>query len=285
MPTQLPQNLALAAILEREDPRDALVVSPKLPKGTTLSTLPPNSTIGTSSIRRAAQLRRLYPSFNFADLRGNLGTRLGKLDAEDSKFSAIILAAAGLKRLGLEDRISQYLSSDSGGMLHAVGQGALAIEIRENDKVMREMVNGIKCERTTRACSAERALLRALEGGCSVPIGVQTSWRGGRGIGTGVEPSNAYGKDGKAVEEEEEANLDNQELVLETIVVSVDGKDSVEYSAKRKVRSAEEAEVFGRDVAKILLERGADKILEKISKEKQWAAKKKLEEVSAVSSA
>jgi hydroxymethylbilane synthase len=280
MPTQLPENLALGAILEREDPRDVLIVHPKFPKGTTLEQLPTNSTIGTSSVRRAAQLRKLYPSFNFADLRGNVGTRLAKLDAEDSQYSAIILAAAGIKRLGLDDRISQSLSSDSGGMLHAVGQGALAIEIRANDEAVKGMLNGVKCERTSRACSAERALLRALEGGCSVPIGVETKWRGGNGVTVGVTPAKNYGADGKAVEGEE-ADLDDQELILKTTVVSVDGKEHVDYETVRKVKSVEEAEALGRDVAKILVERGADKILNKISIDKQWAAQKKLEETKA----
>ncbi|KAF2281124.1 porphobilinogen deaminase [Westerdykella ornata] len=281
MPTQLPPSLTLAAILEREDPRDALIVSPKLPKTTTLHSFPAGSTIGTSSVRRAAQLRRLYPSFKFADLRGNVGTRLAKLDAEDSPFAAIILAAAGLKRLGMEDRITQYLSSDSGGMLHAVGQGALGIEIRKNDEKIKEMVEAISCERTTRACSAERALLRALEGGCSVPIGVETTWRKKKGLATGIEPSLDYDKHGKAVEEP--VDLNEQELVLKTLVVSVDGKESVGYEAARKVRSAEEAAQLGRDVATVLLQRGADKILEKISTEKQWAAKKQLEELKVQS--
>ncbi|KAF2264850.1 porphobilinogen deaminase [Lojkania enalia] len=278
MPTQLPENLALGAILEREDPRDALIVSPRLPKGTTLATLPENSTIGTSSVRRAAQLRRLYPTFNFIDLRGNVGTRLGKLDADGSPFTAIILAAAGLKRLGMEDRISQYLSSDSGGMLYAVGQGALAIEIRKNDHVMKDMLFNVKCERTTRACSAERALLRTLEGGCSVPIGVETSWRRWTsGVAIGAEPAKDYDRNGKAIELDHKENINDQELVLKTVVVSVDGKDSVEHETARRVTTVEEAEALGRDVAKVLIGNGADKILEKISAEKQWAAKKLVE--------
>ncbi|KAF2008420.1 porphobilinogen deaminase [Aaosphaeria arxii CBS 175.79] len=279
MPTQLPDNLDLAAILEREDPRDALVVSPRLPKDTTIATLPEGSTIGTSSVRRAAQLRRLYPSFKFADLRGNVGTRLGKLDAEDSPFNAIILAAAGLKRLGMDNRINQYLSSDSGGMLHAVGQGALAIEIRKDDEEIKKILNKIGDERTTRACSAERALLRTLEGGCSVPIGVETSWRGGKGLTVGAQPAKDYDKHGDAIEEE--VDLDEQELVLKTLVVSVDGKESVSYEVARKVRSVEDAQTLGREVAKILVDKGADKILEQISRDKQWAAKKELEAATA----
>lgn len=282
MPTQLPDNLTLGAILEREDPRDALLISPRLPKGTQLSTLPEGSTIGTSSVRRAASLRRIYPHLNFADLRGNVGTRLGKLDAEDSPYSAIVLAAAGLKRMGLEHRIDQYLSSDSGGMLHAVGQGALGIEIRKSDKAMAEILSKVRCERTTRACSAERALLRALEGGCSVPIGVETSWRGGKNLSAGAQPAKDYDKHGSAVEEAQ-PDIDDQELVLKALVVSVDGKESVEYETAQKVRTAEEAEAMGREVAKILIEKGADKILQKINIEKQWAAKKKLEEMKATS--
>jgi hydroxymethylbilane synthase len=276
MPTQLPDNLTLGAILEREDPSDALLISPRLPKGTTLATLPQGSTIGTSSVRRAAQLRRLYPHLQFADLRGNVGTRLSKLDAEDSPYAAIILATAGLKRLGFDNRISEYLSSSTGGMLHAVGQGALAIEIRKNDEVMKEMLSKIRCERTTRACSAERALLRALEGGCSVPIGVETTWRGGKGLAVGAQPAKDYDKHGNAVEEPE-PNMDDQELVMKTLVVSVDGKEAVEYEAARKVRSAEEAEEMGRDIAKILVQQGAGEILKKIHTEKQWAAKQQLE--------
>lgn len=280
MPTQLPDNLELGAILEREDPRDALLISPRLPADTTLATLPQGATIGTSSVRRAAQLRRLYPHLQFADLRGNVGTRLGKLDKEDSPYSAIILAAAGLRRMGLENRITQYLDSATGGMLHAVGQGALAIEIRKNDEIMHGLLNKIACERTTRACSAERALLRALEGGCSVPIGIETSWRGGKGLAVGAQPAIDYDKHGNAVDEAE-PDLDDQELVMKTMVVSVDGKDAVEHEAVRKVRSKQEAEDMGREVAKILIEKGADQILKKINVEKQWAAKKQLEELKA----
>ncbi|KAH9877910.1 hypothetical protein J1614_003127 [Plenodomus biglobosus] len=282
MPTQLPDNLELGAILEREDPRDALLISPRLPKETTLATLPQGATIGTSSVRRSATLRKLFPHLKFADLRGNVGTRLAKLDAEDSPYSAIILAAAGLKRMGLDSRITQYLSSTSGGMLHAVGQGALGIEIRKGDESTKALLSKIRCERTTRACSAERALLRTLEGGCSVPIGVETSWRGGRGVATGAQPAKDYDKHGNAVEEEE-PHVDDQELVLRALVVSVDGTESVEYEVAQKVRSAEEAETMGREVALKLIEKGADKILKAINVEKQWAAKKQLLEMEKAS--
>jgi hydroxymethylbilane synthase len=204
------------------------------------------------------------------------------LDKEDSPYSAIILAAAGLERMGLDNRISQYLSSSSGGMLHAVGQGALAIEVRKGDEAMINLLDKVKCERSTRACSAERALLRTLEGGCSVPIGIETSWRGGKGLAVGAQPVKDYDKHGNAIEEPE-PDLEDQELVLKTVVVSVDGKESVEHEAVRRVRSKEEAEEMGREVAKILVEKGADKILAKINVEKQWAAKKQLEELKAAS--
>ncbi|KAF1834710.1 porphobilinogen deaminase [Decorospora gaudefroyi] len=280
MPTHLPDHLEIGAILEREDPRDALLISPRLPKETTLATLPQGATIGTSSVRRAAILRKLFPHLKFADLRGNVGTRLGKLDAQDSPYSAIILAAAGLKRMGLDNRITQYLSSTNGGMLHAVGQGALGLEIRKSDEAMKEMTRKIHCERTTRACSAERALLRTLQGGCSVPIGVETSWRGGKGLAIGTQPAKDYDKHGNALEEEE-PDVDDQELALRALVVSVDGTECVEYETTRKVRSAEEAEEMGREVAKALIEKGADKILDKIHVEKKWDAKKQLEELQA----
>lgn len=276
MPTQLPENLELGAILEREDPRDALVVSPRLPKTTTLATLPQGATIGTSSVRRSATLRKLFPHLQFADLRGNVGTRLAKLDAEDSQYSAIILAAAGLKRMGLDHRITQYLSSTNGGMLHAVGQGALGIEIRRGDKVTKALLNKIQCERTTRACSAERALLRTLEGGCSVPIGVETSWRGGRGVATGAQPAKDYDKNGNPIDEPE---INDQELLLRALVVSVDGKESVEYEVAQQVRSVQDAETMGQQAALMLIEKGADKILQKINVEKKWAAKKQLGEM------
>lgn len=283
MPTQLPPSLTIGAILEREDPRDALIISPRLPPNTTVATLPAGSTIGTSSVRRVASLRRLYPHLNFADLRGNVGTRLGKLDAEDSPFAAIILAAAGLKRMGMDNRISQYLSSENGGMLHAVGQGALAIEIRSNDSTVQSMLDAIRCERTTRACEAERGLLRALEGGCSVPIGVETSWRGGgKGLTVGAQPARDYNKHGEALDEDE-PDLEHQELVLKTLVVSVDGKDFVEYETARRVHSVDEANAMGRDVARILMEKGADRILKKISDDKQKSAKEELEKQTSAS--
>ena len=278
MPTQLPSGLTIGAILPREDPRDALVLSPRH-SGATLATLPPGATIGTSSIRRTAQLRRSYPTLQFADLRGNVGTRLGKLDAAGSPYSAIILAAAGLKRMGMEHRISQYLTGDNGGMMYAVGQGALAVEIREDDDAVRELLRRIHCEKSAMACSAERALLRTLEGGCSVPIGVETRWKGGRGVATGAEPAKEYARDGRAVEGNDA--VQELELSIHAAVVSVDGTKAVEAMLERKARSVEEAETIGCDLARSLIGKGADGILEQISREKQWAAKRNLDLTAA----
>ncbi|KAF2838024.1 porphobilinogen deaminase [Patellaria atrata CBS 101060] len=252
MPTQLPANLKIGAILPGEDPRDVLVVRSSLNTTySTLSSLPASSIIGTSSVRRSAQIRRKYPHLQFADVRGNIGTRLSKLDDPESPYTALVLAAAGLKRLGLDDRISQYLTGKEGGMLHAVGQGALAIEIREGDDEMECVVKKIACWRTTRQMLAQRSLMRTLEGGCSVPIGVETEWVKGETSGAG---------DGD-VDEERFTN----ELVMSAIVVSLDGADAAEGEIKKVVRNEEDADEFGRDMARLLIERGASEILEKIN--------------------
>jgi hydroxymethylbilane synthase len=233
MPTHLPPTLALSSIPARSDPRDALVISPKLAQThKTLASLPPNSLIGTSSVRRTALLKRLHPNLRVANMRGNIGTRLAKLDDPDSEFDALILAAAGLLRLGLGDRITSYLSSEEGGMMHAVGQGALGIEIREGDDRIAGLVRGIQDSRTARECLAERSLMRALEGGCSVPIGVETQWAG-----------------------------QGDELVLRAMVVSVDGKECIETEMKRVVPTEEDGNEFGLEVAADLVKKGADRIL------------------------
>ena len=181
VPTAMPNGLEIAAILEREDPRDALVVKKGLPYRV-LDELPPGSVIGTSSVRRVAQLRRRYPHLVFSDVRGNLNTRLAKLDAPNGPYTALVLAAAGLVRLNLHDRITAFLSSPV--LLYSVGQGSLAIEVRtppegatpqnNRDARIRELIRSIGDWRSTLRAEAERALLRQLEGGCSIPVGVQT---------------------------------------------------------------------------------------------------------------
>lgn len=183
IPTTLPDEFVLGAILEREDPRDALVVKAGLPYKT-LDDLPPGSVIGTSSVRRVAQLRSRYPSLVFSDVRGNLNTRLSKLDSPTGPYTAIVLAAAGLIRINQADRITAFLSKPV--MLHSVGQGSLALEVRKpppgadpktnRDARILEMVKVIGDWRATARAEAERALLRELEGGCSIPVGVETKF-------------------------------------------------------------------------------------------------------------
>ena len=173
MPCQtMPDNLILAGIPEREDPSDALVVAKRW-QGIkfSLDELDENSVIGTSSLRRISQLKSKYPKFKFETIRGNLQTRFSKLDDEiDKKFDAIILATAGLKRMGYSERITQILPFDI--CMHAVSQGALGIECRLNDLEMIQMINRLNDETTLLRCIAERTFLARLEGGCSAPVGV-----------------------------------------------------------------------------------------------------------------
>ncbi|XP_015121493.1 porphobilinogen deaminase isoform X1 [Diachasma alloeum] len=172
LPTTLPEGMALGAVLKREDPRDAVVMSKKM-AGKTLATLPEGSVIGTSSLRRSAQLARNMPHLKIESIRGNLNTRLKKLDDEEGPFAAIILAAAGLKRMGWDDRISQLLEPDEA--LYAVGQGALGIECRESDWKILSLLEPLYDVDTTINCVCERSFLKTLGGGCSAPVAVCSS--------------------------------------------------------------------------------------------------------------
>ncbi len=160
LPTELPPGLMLSAVPEREDPRDALVGKP-------LAELEPGDRVGTSSLRRAAQLRFLQPGLDIQDIRGNVETRLRKLD--EGGYDAILLACAGLHRLELSDRITEALEPDV--MAPAVGQGALGIEIRDDDAETAALMLRLEHRETRLAVEAERALLDALGGGCQVPLG------------------------------------------------------------------------------------------------------------------
>ncbi|XP_030385585.1 uncharacterized protein LOC115632529 [Scaptodrosophila lebanonensis] len=176
LPTALPVGMAVGAVLEREDARDALVLRENF-KGHTIGTLPSGSVIGTSSLRRTAQIRRQYPHLVVCDIRGNLNTRLAKLDAQDSKFAGIILAQAGLVRMGWMSRISQVLEPTD--LLYAVGQGALAVECRANDTLILTMLQKLMCLSTTCRILAERSFLKTLGGGCSAPVAVWSNLKGG----------------------------------------------------------------------------------------------------------
>ncbi|KAJ5939201.1 Porphobilinogen deaminase N-terminal [Penicillium verhagenii] len=240
VPTLLPETCTLGMMMPREDSRDVFVVKQGLPYKS-LAELPAGSVVGTSSIRRTAQLARKYPHLKVQDIRGNIGTRLSKLDAEDSPYTCAILAAAGLLRLDLQDRITQYLDSKNSGMLYAVGQGALGIEIRKEDTLLLEMLTKIGHQETTYACLAERSLLRTLEGGCSAPLGVESEW---------IESAGS------------------KKLRMRSVVVSVDGQQCAQVEVDGDVDSAESAEAFGVTVAKALVEEGAGAILEEIQRNK-----------------
>ena len=228
LPTNLPNGLKLGCITKREDPADALVVS-KQNDHYKLETLPEGSIVGTSSLRRLAQLRNKYPHLVFKDIRGNVITRIEKLDA--GEFDCIILAAAGLKRLGFESRIHQIIPSEIS--LHAVGQGALGIECKSDDKKVLEIINVLEDKPTSQRCLAERAFLRELEGGCQVPIGVNS-------------------------------NIDNGQLYLTGMVASLDGERLIKDQV---IGNINDPELVGIELAKRLKLQGADKILSEIFEE------------------
>jgi hydroxymethylbilane synthase len=162
MPGELPQGLIIGAVPVREDPRDVLISKDRM----LLKDIPGGKKIGTGSLRRKAQLLHFRPDLQIVPLRGNLDTRLKKLESEG--LAGIILAAAGIHRIGLKDRISQYLDLDIS--LPAVGQGALTLEIREGDLRLQELVDAIHHQATALCTQAERALLNRLQGGCQIPI-------------------------------------------------------------------------------------------------------------------
>lgn len=220
LPTNLPEGLMLGCVTERENPADALVVHEKH-KDKQLDTLPEGAVIGTSSLRRLAQLRHHYPHLAFKDVRGNVITRLAKLDA--GEYDALILAFAGLHRLDLGDRIHQSIPSDVS--LHAVGQGALGIECREGDTEILELLKVLQHQPTAYRCYAERAFLRELEGGCQVPIGVNTVIEGDTLTLTGIV-----------------ASLDGQKLVKDTVSgLTTDAeKLGIELAHRAKQQGAQE---------------------------------------------
>ena len=162
LPADLPHGLQIVLYPEREDPRDAFVSTDYQ----TLSALPEGSSVGTGSLRRSAQLLHLRPDLQVVPLRGNVGTRLRKLETEN--LQAVILATAGLRRLGFSDRISQVLTAEE--ILPAVGQGALGLELRQDDTATREALQFLNHDKTEVTVRAERAFLKKLEGGCQVPI-------------------------------------------------------------------------------------------------------------------
>eukprot|EP00762_Andalucia_godoyi_P005060 ANDGO_03941.mRNA.1 Porphobilinogen deaminase len=171
VPTVEPDSLSLACVLPRADPSDAMISNLPIPLSS-IKDIPQNSRIGTSSLRRKAQMLALRPDLQVCEVRGNVQTRLRKLD--EGQFDVLILAAAGLKRLNLESRIKCLIPSEE--MMHAVGQGAIAVQTRSDNAPLRSLFETINCSSTWNRVMAERSLLRTLEGGCRVPIGVRSAF-------------------------------------------------------------------------------------------------------------
>lgn len=178
VPTELPEGLFIAAMPERVDPRDAIVSG----AGFDLDSLPQGARMGTSSLRRVAQVRALRPDLEIVDVRGNLDTRMRK--AENGEVDAVILAAAGITRMGWADRITHYISTEQ--MISAVGQGAIGIEIREDDEFMRHVMEAIGHPETMECVTAERIVMRMLDGGCQVPIGAYCRYEGDKLVMDGM---------------------------------------------------------------------------------------------------
>ena len=219
LPTELPAGLSLTAVCEREDVRDALVGG----GGASFKDLRPGAVIGTSSLRREAQVRYARPDLRIAAVRGNVDTRLRKL--EEGDYDAIILAAAGLLRLQYSHRITEYLSSDL--MLSAVGQGALAVETRDGDERVQTLVRTLDHHATRLACTAERSFLKGLGGGCLVPIAAH-------------------------------CRVEGDALHLDGLVAKPDGSAVIRGGM---MESAAAAEQLGQRLADELLRRGAGRLL------------------------
>ncbi len=227
VPTQLNSGLILGAIMEREDVRDVFIAHPEK-KYLSLSDVPKGGKIATGSLRRKCQLLQHRPDLTIVDIRGNLKTRKEKL--EQSDWDGMLLAKAGVTRLGWSSMISEVFSPTF--ILPAVGQGALGIEIRENDPEILKLIVPLDHKETRQATTGERALLRHLEGGCQIPIGT-------------------FGR------------IENARFFLDALVGSLDGKRIVNGSVSG---TPEDAETLGTNLAKELLSNGAKEILEEIRK-------------------
>jgi hydroxymethylbilane synthase len=232
LPTELPEGLTLAAITEREDPADVVILRKDLTYKS-IADLPQGSIIGSSSLRRIAQLKRLYPHLTFKDIRGNLNTRFRKLDDPENNYSGMILAYAGVYRLGPEfyNRITHRLNN----VFYAVGQGALGIECRANDEELKQLLQIINHKETWIKCTAERAFMRTLQGGCHVPVGVVTT-------------------------------LEGQNVHLKGRILNLDGSQCVESEKQGSISDAGE---IGKELALECLKQGGDEILKSLPAARQ----------------
>lgn len=224
VPTETPGRLTFPAVCKREDVRDCIVAA----SGATLATLRQGARVGTSSLRRQSQLRHIRPDLDIRDLRGNVDTRLRKV--ESGEYDAVVVAKAGLDRLGWSHRISEVLSPDV--CLPAVGQGAIAVETRTTEREILDLVGQLDDEETRWAVVAERTLLADLQGGCQVPIG---AW----------------------------ARIERGQLVMDACVVSIDG---TEYVRERDTSAPQQAVELGHTLAQRLFQAGAVHILEQLGR-------------------
>ena len=222
LPSQMAPGLCIGAVLKRENPGDVLISR----QGYKFSDLPEGAIIGTSSLRRISQIRALRPDIVLVDIRGNIETRIRKM--YEQELDGIVLAYAGVKRLGLEEKISDILPHNI--MLPAVGQGAIAIEVRQGDTSNLELARSINHEPTNWATRTERSFLRVLEGGCQVPIGCY-------------------------------AEVSGENITVEGLVASLDGRRVFRGSIQGK---CQEADLIGRQLARDLLQKGAASVLAEI---------------------
>lgn len=225
LPTKLPGGLTIGAICRREYPGDVLVSK----RGAKLSELPRGAVIGTSSLRRIAQLKRFRPDFETVSVRGNLNTRLRKLDEQD--IDALVLAYAGMVRLGFRDRITELVPFEIN--LPAVGQGSIGVEAREDDRELMELLAGLDHGPSRMAVTAERSLMRRLEGGCQIPVGAL-------------------------------AVVDGDEIVLEAMVADLDGRNMIRLSL---TGPAGDPGGLGESLAERMMAQGAGEILKKVRQE------------------
>ena len=223
VPTEFSAACEIATVFKREDPRDALVSF----RGETLENLPPGARIGTSSLRRASQLKQFRPDFQIIEIRGNVDTRLRKLS--EGEYDAIVLAKAGIVRLGHASRITEVLSPEV--VLPAVGQGALGVEFLKSRKDESLCIARLTDHDTMFAVTAERALLAEVQGGCRLPLG---AW----------------------------ARIESGEMILDACVLSADGSEGVRRCGKKICATSSDAESLGREVASELLGGGADRLLQ-----------------------
>ena len=222
VPTEFSELCRVATVFEREDPRDALVSF----RGETLENLPRGARIGTSSLRRASQLRQFRPDFQIIEIRGNVDTRLRKV--AEGEYDAVVLAKAGIVRLGYASRVTEVLSPEI--VLPAVGQGALGVEFMASCEKEFRLVDQLIDRNTMLAVKAERALLADIQGGCRLPLG---AW----------------------------ARLEAGEMVIDACVLAADGTESIRRRRKKVCHNERDAETLGKEVAGELLGAGAERLL------------------------